>query len=229
MKMIVGLGNPGKQYETTRHNVGFIVLDLVADKIGAEVKERKNNGFIGEVFFQGEKVLLVKPQTYMNLSGQCVGELARYYKIDNRDILVISDDLSLPLGTMKLRPKGSSGGHNGLKSLIAHLGGDDFPRLKIGIGHGGSEGVIEHVLGNFPADEWQKLTEIMAKAADCALLWLESGVDAAMCGYNMYAKLPKAERDSTESGQDATPEPAKPQKPKKALKSLMEHIMKTDK
>ena len=116
--------------------MGFITADLIADELGVEITKKILWGFVAKYFAMGEKVILVKPQTYMNLSGQCVGEIARYYKIDNEEIFVIVDDLSLPAGTMKLRPKGSSGGHNGLKSIIAHLDGEDFPRLKIGIGRG---------------------------------------------------------------------------------------------
>ncbi|MDO4541923.1 MAG: aminoacyl-tRNA hydrolase [Bacillota bacterium] len=193
MKIIAGLGNPGKKYETTRHNVGFIVADLIGEELGVDITEKNFNGLTAEVFYQGQKVILVKPQTYMNLSGQCVGELARYYKVDNEDILAISDDLSLPVGTMKLRPKGSSGGHNGLKSLIAHLDGDDFPRLKLGIGYDAD--VIDHVLGHFSEGEWQTLTTIMKKAVDCSLDWLNNGVDEAMCHYNMYSKLPKPPKE----------------------------------
>ena len=252
MKMIVGLGNPGKKYETTRHNVGFILIDLLADKLGCQIEAAKFNGLVAEVFSAGQKVLLVKPQTYMNLSGQCVGELARYYKIENEDILVLVDDLSLPTGTMKLRPKGSSGGHNGLKSLIAHLDGDDFPRLKIGIGRSEEQGVIDHVLGHFPEPEWQVITAILEKAAACSLDWLAHGVYTAMCHYNMYAKLPAqspppegkscAKAPSTQAdGSPATKAPGpqaeagKDQGKKagrnrpKALIPLIEHIMRKDK
>lgn len=219
MKIIAGLGNPGKKYETTRHNVGFIVADLLGEALGADIKEKGFKGLTAQVFRNGEKIILVKPQTYMNLSGECVGELARYYKVDNEDILIIADDLSLPVGTMRLRPKGSSGGHNGLKSLIAHLGGDDFPRLKVGIGYGGP-GVVDHVLGHFGDEEWQTLTKIMAKAVDCTLTWLDKGVDEAMAGYNMYSKLPKPPKESREH---------KEEKGVKSLKSLEQNIIEKDK
>lgn len=198
MKIIAGLGNPGKKYEATRHNVGFITLDLIADTLHTEIDQKNFSGLTAEVFYHGEKVILVKPQTYMNLSGDCIGQLARYYKVDNEDILVIVDDLSLPTGTMKLRPQGSSGGHNGLKSIIAHLDGDDFPRLKVGIGHGKPEGVIDHVLGNFGGDEWKLTAAMMEKAAECAIVWLEEGVDEAMCKFNHLSKLPKPKKESKE-------------------------------
>lgn len=189
MKIIVGLGNPGKKYETTRHNVGFITADLIADALSAEITQKNFMGLCCEVFYHGEKLILVKPQTYMNLSGQCVGEIARYYKIDHEDIFVIADDLSLPAGTMKLRPKGSSGGHNGLKSIIAHLGGEDFPRLKIGIGRG--DQVVDHVLGHFGEEEWELVANMMEKGRDCAFCWLDYGVDEAMNRYNVFSRLPK--------------------------------------
>lgn len=219
MKIIAGLGNPGKKYETTRHNVGFIVADLLAEALGADIKEKNFKGLTAEAFRRGEKIILVKPQTYMNLSGECVGELARYYKVDNEDILIIADDLSLPVGTMRLRPKGSSGGHNGLKSLIAHLGADDFPRLKLGIGYG-VHGVVDHVLGHFGDEEWQTLTKIMEKAVDCSLTWLDHGVDEAMAGYNMYSKLPKPPKEPSEGIE---------KKEGKSLKPLDHNIIEKDK
>ena len=152
MKIIAGLGNPGEKYETTRHNVGFITADLLADAFDTEISLKGMLCLYNTFRVNGEKILVVKPQTYMNLSGDCIGQLARYYKVENKDILVIADDLSLPVGTMRFRSKGSSGGHNGLKSIIAYLGGDDFPRLKIGIGRG--DDVIDYVLGHFGKEEW---------------------------------------------------------------------------
>ena len=155
----------------------------------------------------GEKILVVKPQTYMNLSGDCVGQLARYYKVANEDILIIADDLSLPVGTMRFRSKGSSGGHNGLKSIIAHLGGDNFPRLKIGIGRG--DDVIDYVLGHFGKEEWEKISEMMTLAVDAVKLWITDGDEAVMNRYNKYSKLPKkkkekpAEREQQEEAPEA--------------------------
>lgn len=208
MKMIVGLGNPGKKYEATRHNVGFITADLIADELGVEITQKNFMGLCCEVFRNGEKVILVKPQTYMNLSGQCVGEIARYYKIDNEEILVIVDDLSLPAGTMKLRPKGSSGGHNGLKSIIAHLDGEDFPRLKIGIGRGSGDDVIDHVLGHFGEEEWKLIANMMEKGRDCAFLWLDRGIDEAMNRYNVFSKLPKPPKEEKEK-EESSEQPEK--------------------
>lgn len=193
MKIIVGLGNPGAKYEATRHNVGFITADLLADAYDKEVSQKGLLCYYTEFRLNGEKILVVKPQTYMNLSGDCVGQLARYYKVANEDILVISDDLSLPVGTMRFRAKGSSGGHNGLKSIIAHLGGDDFPRLKIGIGR--SDDVIDYVLGHFGKEEWEKISEMMQLAVKAVELWITDGCDAVMNRFNVYSKLPKPKKE----------------------------------
>lgn len=193
MKIIVGLGNPGVKYETTRHNVGFITADLIADDFDLKLDQKGMLCLYNTFFYHGEKIVVVKPQTYMNLSGECVGFIARYYKVENEDILVIADDLSLPVGTMRFRTKGSSGGHNGLKSIIAHLYGDDFPRIKIGIGRG--DDVIDHVLGHFDEEEWDKVSAMLEKAKEAALLWLDEGEEAVMNRFNVYSKLPKPKKD----------------------------------
>ena len=207
MKIIAGLGNPGEKYETTRHNVGFITADLLADAFDTEISLKGMLCLYNTFRVNGEKILVVKPQTYMNLSGDCIGQLARYYKVANEDILIIADDLSLPVGTMRFRSKGSSGGHNGLKSIIAHLGGDDFPRLKIGIGRG--DDVIDYVLGHFGKEEWEKISEMMTLAVDAVKLWITDGDEAVMNRYNKYSKLPKkkkekpAEREQQEEAPEA--------------------------
>lgn len=207
MKIIAGLGNPGEKYETTRHNVGFITADLLADAFDTELSLKGMLCLYNTIRVNGEKILVVKPQTYMNLSGDCVGQLARYYKVANEDILIIADDLSLPVGTMRFRSKGSSGGHNGLKSIIAHLGGDNFPRLKIGIGRG--DDVIDYVLGHFGKEEWEKISEMMTLAVDAVKLWITDGDEAVMNRYNKYSKLPKkkkekpAEREQQEEAPEA--------------------------
>ena len=193
MKIIAGLGNPGEKYETTLHNVGFITADLLADAFDTEISLKGMLCLYNTFRVNGEKILVVKPQTYMNLSGDCIGQLARYYKVENKDILVIADDLSLPVGTMRFRSKGSSGGHNGLKSIIAHLGGDDFPRLKIGIGRG--DDVIDYVLGHFGKEEWEKISEMMNLAVDAVKLWITDGDAAVMNRYNKYSRLPKKKKE----------------------------------
>ena len=193
MKIIVGLGNPGTKYETTRHNVGFITADLLGEAFDVDIDLKGLLCYYNTFRYGGEKIVVVKPQTYMNLSGDCVGQLARYYKVENEDILVVADDLSLPVGTMRFRSKGSSGGHNGLKSIIAHLGGDDFPRLKIGIGR--SDDVIDYVLGHFGKDEWEKISEMMKLAVDAIKLWITDGDQAVMNEYNKYSKIPKPKKE----------------------------------
>jgi PTH1 family peptidyl-tRNA hydrolase len=204
MKVIVGLGNPGIKYETTRHNVGFITADLIADDFDLKLDQKGMLCLYNTFFYQGEKIIIIKPQTYMNLSGECVGSIVRYYKVENEDVLVIADDLSLPVGTMRFRAKGSSGGHNGLKSIISHLHGDDFPRIKIGIGRGGD--VIDHVLGQFDEDEWDIVSKMLEKAKEAALLWVNEGEEAVMNRFNVYSKLPKPKKEKTEESQKETKE-----------------------
>ncbi len=147
MKIIVGLGNPGRMYAKTRHNAGFLALDRLADELGIDVSVKKFKALIGEGFYQGEKVILVKPQTFMNLSGEAVGALMSYYKCDLDDMLVISDDLDLPLGSVRIKAKGSSGGQRGIESIIQHLKSSNFHRLRIGIGKSDVIPVVDYVLG----------------------------------------------------------------------------------
>ncbi|QTU82843.1 aminoacyl-tRNA hydrolase [Carnobacteriaceae bacterium zg-C25] len=150
VKMIVGLGNPGEKYHETKHNIGFMVLDEWAKREGVTFNHSKHKGLFAELFINGEKVLLVKPQTYMNLSGECVKPLMDYFKIDKDDMVVIYDDMDLPIGKIRLRQKGSAGGHNGIKSLIQHLGTQEFNRVRMGIGRPLEfETVIQHVLSKF--------------------------------------------------------------------------------
>ncbi|ADM36113.1 aminoacyl-tRNA hydrolase [Bacillus spizizenii] len=154
MLVIAGLGNPGKNYENTRHNVGFMVIDQLAKEWNIELNQNKFNGLYGTGFVSGKKVLLVKPLTYMNLSGECLRPLMDYYDVDNGDLTVIYDDLDLPTGKIRLRTKGSAGGHNGIKSLIQHLGTSEFDRIRIGIGRpvNGMK-VVDYVLGSFNKEE----------------------------------------------------------------------------
>lgn len=152
MKVIVGLGNPGKQYEKTRHNAGFLVIDEVASKLGISISTNKFKALIGEAFVGTEKVILVKPQTFMNLSGESVGEVVRYYNVDSEDLLVISDDMDITVGSLRLREKGSSGGQKGVKSIIDHLGTNEFLRLKVGIGKSSNIKTVDWVLGKIDED-----------------------------------------------------------------------------
>lgn len=162
MKVVVGLGNPGKEYENTRHNVGFLALDALSHTLGITIKEKKFKALIGEGNFRGTKYILVKPQTYMNLSGESVIEVMKYYKVDIDDLLVISDDLDLTLGSLRLRENGSSGGQKGLKSIMEHLHTQDFNRLRIGIGKNKNIPTVNYVLGKI--EEGTAIND----AANCA-------------------------------------------------------------
>jgi PTH1 family peptidyl-tRNA hydrolase len=173
VKVIVGLGNPGKKYEFTRHNIGFITLDYIADQLDISLDQSKFKGLYGEGRFKNEKVLLLKPMTYMNLSGEAIREITDFYKLTNEDILIIYDDLDLPSGKIKLRLKGGSGGHNGLKSIMAHLGTEEFKRVKMGIGRPTHGDVVSYVLGQFSKDEEQNLEDAVKKATESSLSFLE--------------------------------------------------------
>lgn len=197
MYIIAGLGNPGKQYEGTRHNIGWQVIDALAEKHGIRVLENKFRGLIGKGIINGEKVILVKPLTYMNLSGECIGELVNYFKIDETcELIVIADDISLDVGFIRMRKKGSAGGHNGLKNIIAHLGHENFIRMKMGVGDKpAGYDLADYVLGHFNEEE----NEILAESKKNAVLAIETilsdGIDKAMNLYNTEKekKAPKAE------------------------------------
>lgn len=182
VRIIVGLGNPGASYANTRHNVGFMVLDALAREWGATWKADKARK---AELASGPGVLLVKPQTYMNDSGFCVGPLMRYFKFSPEQVLVIYDDTALPVGGLRLRAGGSDGGHNGMKSLIAHLGSDHFPRLRVGIGSHGQKSLVGHVLGQFAPDERPLVEEAVARAAQAVQLLLTRGFEAAANQYNL--------------------------------------------
>ncbi|WP_031516464.1 aminoacyl-tRNA hydrolase [Desulfofalx alkaliphila] len=183
MKMIVGLGNPGSNYSQTRHNVGFMAVDLLAKKLGTEVSKNKYKALIAETKIDKQRVLLVKPQTYMNLSGEAVGSLARWYKIAAQDVVVIYDDMDLTLGRLRIRPQGGPGGHNGMKSIIAHLGTNNFPRIRIGIGRPAVD-AVNYVLGKFSTEEWDQMEKTLALAAEAAEALVMHGINTAMNKYN---------------------------------------------
>lgn len=186
MYIIVGLGNPDRQYQNTRHNIGFDVIDVIASKNSITVGERKHKALIGKGFVGGQKVVLVKPQTYMNLSGESVREVIDFYKIDEKsELIVISDDVSLDVGQIRIRKKGSAGGHNGLKNIILHLGHDEFQRVKMGVGEK-PEGydLVDYVLGHFPKEEREIMDESAKHAADAIEVMITDGADAAMNLYN---------------------------------------------
>ena len=184
--MIVGLGNPGKEYEKTRHNVGFRSVELIAGHLKTRIDRIKFKALTRMVNHQGKKILLVEPQTYMNLSGAAVSALAAYYKVKPDHILVIFDDISLPVGRIRIRRDGSAGGHNGIKSIIQSLGTDQFPRVKVGVGakpHPDYD-LADWVLSKFSAQEEKALAPALENAAAAALLLLEQGVEKAASAYN---------------------------------------------
>ena len=177
MKLIVGLGNPDKEYDKTRHNVGFMVID---NYLGSVNWSNKFNALYCEKVINGEKIIFVKPLTYMNNSGNAVGEFVRYFNIDNKDILVIQDDLDLNVGDYKLKMHSSSGGHNGIKSIIASLGNQDFPRLKVGIGSVKKDEVIDYVLGKFSKSELEVLNELFNTFDKIINSFINEGIDKTM-------------------------------------------------
>ena len=184
MKAIVGLGNPGEKYQGTRHNVGFAVVDEIARRAAAAFETAPADALMARWRRADEVVLLVKPLTFMNNSGQAIGDLARYFKIDAGDLLVVVDEVQLPLGRIRARVRGSAGGHNGLKSAIAHLG-DRFARLRLGVGRGDERRhLADHVLSRFDADEAAEVARMIARAADAAETFITSGIEAVMNGYN---------------------------------------------
>ena len=186
MFIIAGLGNPTLQYEGTRHNVGFDVIDMLADRYNISVDGRKGRALVGKGIIEGQKVLLVKPQTYMNLSGESLRELVNYYKIDEEhELLVIYDDISLDVGQLRIRKKGSAGGHNGIKNIIANLGTDVFPRIKIGVGEKPKKyDLADYVLGHFQGDEKKLMEEAYDRAAAAVAEILTDGPDKAMNDFN---------------------------------------------
>ena len=183
MKLIVGLGNPGAKYRGTRHNIGFAVLDELAARRQVSFESAPVDALIAKVR-GADEVLLAKPLTFMNASGEAVGALLRYFKIEIGDLLVVVDEVQLPLGKLRARVRGSAGGHNGLKSIVAHVG-DAFSRLRIGVGRGDPRrDLADHVLTRFDADEAAEVERVTARAADAAEMFITSGIEAVMNGFN---------------------------------------------
>lgn len=186
MFLIVGLGNPERKYEGTRHNVGFEAIDVISKKYGIEVNQKEQKGLVGKGMINGYKVILVKPQTYMNLSGECVVPLADYYDVDpETELVVISDDVSLSTGNIRVRKKGSAGGHNGLKNIIALLGSNVFPRIRVGVGECTDGDMVSHVLGRYDAEDRERVDASMEKVLGAVELFLAGELDAVMNKYNV--------------------------------------------
>ncbi len=194
MKVVVGLGNPGSRYAGTRHNIGFAVIDVLSAQPGVTAARERHESLIAEWRCDAETVLLVKPLTYMNLSGRAVRAVLDYYKLSPQDLLVVCDDMSLPLGKLRLRPRGSHGGHNGLRDIQQHLGSDAYPRLRIGIGPPPPGDAVDYVLSRFRAAEQPVIDAAIQRAADAVICWVREGLAAAMNRYNAPEKPPKPPR-----------------------------------
>lgn len=194
MKLIVGLGNPAAKYEGTRHNIGFAVIDRLAETHGIRVNTNRQKGLCGTGILGGEKVMLVKPLTFMNLSGECIRPLMDYYKLEPSDLLVIYDDISLEPGQIRIRAKGSAGGHNGIKSILAHLGTQEFPRIKVGVGGKPEQmDLADYVLGHFNREEQVLMADAVKLAAEAAEVILTDGIKEAMNRFNAFKR--KEEHD----------------------------------
>ncbi|MBI4307544.1 MAG: aminoacyl-tRNA hydrolase [Chloroflexi bacterium] len=186
MKLIVGLGNPGPQYASNRHNVGFRCVDRFAKERGAAFTRKKPDYQMAEVEIAGEKVLLLKPRTFMNESGRAVAPVARFYRISLSDLLVIYDDLDLPVGKVRIRPGGSSAGHRGVQSIIEALGSEEFPRIRVGIGRPEERGqdAVSYVLGGFTAQEEDAIQKVVERVSEAVLVLVQEGLDKAMNRFN---------------------------------------------
>ena len=183
--LIVGLGNPGQKYEHTRHNMGFLTVDLLAEQLNVKLNKVKFKSAYNIVRFGGQKCLVMKPQTYMNLSGEAVHEAAQFYKIPADHVLVIYDDVSLPVGKLRVRPTGSAGGHNGIKNIIAHLGTQEFPRVKVGVGAKPPKmDLADYVLSRFSKEDRAKMEDAFKEAAEAVEVLITDGSDRAMNRFN---------------------------------------------
>ena len=183
--IIVGLGNPGREFRETRHNIGFMLVNRLAERLGIEFSRMESKSLVTKGDYRGFRLILAKPMTYMNLSGQAVSSLVRFYKVTLENLLVIYDDVDLPLGTLRLRPGGGSGGHKGMQSIIQQLGTPDFPRFRLGIGRPpGKRSAASYVLKDFSTDENEFLPVILDQGVDAVLTFVTDGIDIAMNNYN---------------------------------------------
>lgn len=189
MYIIAGLGNPTKEYDKTRHNVGFSVIDVLADRYNMDVSERKHKALCGRGAMEGQKVVLMKPQTFMNLSGESIRAAMDFYKADPEDVLIIYDDVSLEPGQLRIRQKGSAGGHNGIKNIISHLGTQEFSRIKVGVGAKPPRmDLADYVLSRFSQGEQKLMEEAFKEAAEAAVMIMTDGLDRAMNHFNTKKK-----------------------------------------
>lgn len=202
MKAIIGLGNPGNEYARTRHNAGWDAVEILAGRLGIEIKKIKCRSTIGEGMYEGEKIVLVHPQTFMNLSGFSFVDIMNWYKLELSDIIVLSDDIDLPFGQVRLRAKGGPGTHNGLRHIIQCTASGDFPRVRIGMGAPGAGWDLKDwVLGHFNTEEDRKTAfDMYNTAADAVLCWVKEGISNAMNKYNKKAEKPAKEDKAEETG-----------------------------
>lgn len=205
MYIIAGLGNPGKKYENTRHNMGFIAIDLLAEEFGIKVDKLKFKSLVGEGRIAGQRVLLMKPQTYMNLSGEAIREAVNFYKIEPEELIVIYDDIDIPTGTFRIRKKGSAGTHNGMRSVVYQIQSDQFPRIRVGIGSEKKVDLIHYVTGGVSKSEKELLEDALVKAAKSAACIVEKGIDKAMNEFNV--RPPKKEKPAKQKPAESA-EPA---------------------
>ncbi len=211
MYIIVGLGNPGREYQNTRHNVGYMTLDILADRMNIEIKRHNFRAVFGEGCLGGTKVVLAKPETYMNLSGWSVMELCNWYKPEHDQLIVIYDDIDIPLGTIRIRGNGSAGTHNGMRNIVYQLGYDDFPRIRVGIGRAdGERTLVSHVLGSPEGEERDMLIRAMNDAADAAELMIKGEMKEAQARFNKKTKKekkPKEQQREEKSAEGEAPAP----------------------
>jgi peptidyl-tRNA hydrolase, PTH1 family len=183
MKLVVGLGNPGIRYDGTRHNVGFAVIDSLAKSPSTGEFQSRFKGLVAELREEPHKILLIKPDTFMNLSGQCVRQFVDYYQVDAVDLLIVCDDMNLPLGKLRVRARGTHGGHNGLRDIQAHLGTSEYARIRVGVGPP-EEGAVDHVLSRFRPSERPAIADAVALAAQAVTIWIHKGIEVCMNQYN---------------------------------------------
>jgi PTH1 family peptidyl-tRNA hydrolase len=194
MKVVVGLGNPGSKYAGTRHNIGYMVIDYLAESPRAGRFQSRFQGSIAELIEEGEKTLLVKPETFMNLSGRCVREVLDFYQVPVADLLVVCDDINLPLGKLRVRARGSDGGQKGLRDIRNHLGTDEYARLRVGIDAPGEADAADYVLSRFRPSEKPVIEEAVRTAGEAVIYWVRHGVEASMNRYNAGPERPKKDK-----------------------------------
>lgn len=198
MYIIAGLGNPGRRYEQTRHNIGFLTVDRIAEELGIRTDRIKFQSLVGETVFSGQKIVLMKPQTYMNLSGRAVREIMNFYKLPPENLIVIYDDIDIAQGKIRVRKSGSAGTHNGMRDIIYQLQSDRFPRIRVGIGGEIRGDLADFVIGGFSKEEVPLLEEAVSRAAKAALAIVSDGIDKAMNEYNVREKKEKKKKAQSE-------------------------------